>query len=40
MARQNTHHHLAIDEVLRATQADESGFRHKGMRFEVCAQPS
>ena len=27
-ARENAHHHLAIDEVLRASQADESDFRH------------
>ena len=27
-ARKNAHHHLAIHEVLRASQADESDFRH------------
>ncbi len=27
-ARENAHHHLAIDEVLRASQAHESDLRH------------
>jgi hypothetical protein len=30
LARENTHHDLAIHEVFRASQADESGFRHEG----------
>lgn len=28
-ARKNAHHHLAVDEVLRATQADESDLSHR-----------
>ena len=33
VARENAHHHLAIDEVLRASQADKSDFRHTSVRF-------
>ena len=29
LARKNTHHHLAVDEVLRASQADESDLSHR-----------
>ncbi len=29
-ARENTHHHLAIHEVFRASEADESDFGHSG----------
>ena len=35
-ARENAHHHLAIHEVLRASQADESDFRHSVRSFGCC----
>ena len=35
-ARENAHHHLAIHEVLRASQADESDFRHTARSLGCC----
>ncbi len=35
-ARQNAHHHLAVDEVLGAAQADKSGFRGRRAVFCFC----
>ena len=34
-ARENAHHHLAIDEVLRASQAYESDLRHLSASFAL-----
>ncbi len=38
-ARKNTHHHLAVDEVLRASQAYESDLRHLSDVLRINRKP-